>query len=69
MSSRQQQQAADVSQVDLEDEEVIGAPREGDEIMEEAEEHEDGYSTFISCLCNQPTSPLSFHYGGHAKPI
>jgi hypothetical protein len=69
MSSRQQQQTTDVSQVDLEDEEAIGGTREGDEIMEEAEEHEDGYSMFISCLYNQPLSSLSFKYDGHEKPI
>jgi hypothetical protein len=47
MSSRQQQQATDASQVDLEEEEAISATREVDEVMEEAEEQEDGYSTFI----------------------
>ena len=67
MASRQQQHSTDVSKVDLDDEEAIGVPREGDEIMEEAEDHEDGYSTFISCLHDQPPSSLTFHYRGHSK--
>jgi hypothetical protein len=67
--SPRQQQATDASQVDLEEDENISVTREGDEIMEEAEEQEDGYSTFISCLYNQPPLPPSFIYGGHAKPI
>jgi len=66
MSSRQ---ATDVSQVELEGEEGIGGIREGDEIMEEAEEQEDGYSMFISCLYHHPPSSLSFVYGGHPKPV
>lgn len=53
MSSRQQQQATDVSQ-ELEEEDAISATREVDEVMEEAEEQEDGYSTFILCLYDQP---------------
>jgi hypothetical protein len=66
--SPRQQQATDASQVELE-EENISVTREGDEIMEEAEEQEDGYSTFISCRYKQTPSPSSFIYCGHAKPI
>ncbi|KAF8238740.1 hypothetical protein L208DRAFT_1387028 [Tricholoma matsutake] len=61
MSSRQQQQATDVSQ-ELEEEDAISATREVDEVMEEAEEQEDGYTsstptstlTWISWFCSLP---------------
>jgi hypothetical protein len=37
----------DTSQGDLEEEEAISGTGEGDEIMEEAGEQEDGYSEFL----------------------
>ena len=43
MMASRQRPAEDAQRV-LEDEEVVSGPGEGDEIMEEAEEQEDGYS-------------------------
>lgn len=37
-----------MSQQPMEDDEQVSVPGEGDEIMEEPEEQEDGYSTSIS---------------------
>lgn len=49
MASRQKQPAEDPQQ-GLEEEETVSGAGEGDEIMEEVEEQEDGYSEFIITL-------------------
>ena len=41
----------------MDDEEQVSAPGEGDEIMEEPEEQEDGYSEFILQAPSFPPTP------------
>ena len=44
-SSQPQQPPLDTSQAELEEEEVISGTGEGDEIMEDVQNEEEGYST------------------------
>ena len=73
MASRQKQPAEDPQQ-GLEEEETVSGAGEGDEIMEEVEEQEDGYSKFIITLFD-PFALLSLlclvywcRYGYRALP-
>lgn len=48
MASRQKAFSDDPPQHGIVDEEIVSGAGEGDEIMEEVEEQEDGYSAYIS---------------------
>lgn len=48
MASRQRAFSDDPPQHGIVDEEIVSGAGEGDEIMEEVEEQEDGYSAYIS---------------------
>ena len=48
--SSQQQPPVDSSQAELEEEEVISGQGEGDEVMEDVQNEEEGYSMFLSSL-------------------
>lgn len=60
--------SSDVPQQPMDDDEQVSVPGEGDEIMEEPEEQEDGYSTSIPdlnsiyrlCCCSASLHPPTF---------
>ena len=60
MASRQKASSDDPQQ-GIEDEEIVSGAGEGDEIMEEAEEQEDGYSTYLSPPSFISTDSLNRH--------
>ena len=65
MASRQKAFSDDPPQHGIVDEEIVSGAGEGDEIMEEVEEQEDGYSAYISNSLEPcrlyPPLPLTFH--------
>ena len=54
MASRQRAFSDDPPQHGIVDEEIVSGAGEGDEIMEEVEEQEDGYSVYISNFFQNP---------------
>ena len=59
MASRQRAFSDDPPQHGIVDEEIVSGAGEGDEIMEEVEEQEDGYSAYISQTLSKTLSFIS----------
>ena len=57
MSRRPQQPPIDTTQPEVEEEEALSGAEEGDEVMEDAQEQEDGYSA-LGFLFTVPPPPL-----------
>jgi hypothetical protein len=57
MSRPSQPMSIETNRGDLEEEEAISGAGEGDEVMEEVEEQEEGYSTSLSARARPAPSP------------